>query len=118
MSLVDYQFFSVIHPYIIIQRYVREGGGSQNPRYRIEIKSDIPSAVKRQALAFEMPCVACGAVIHPFRQRGPARRGVNIGNLYYAACCPLAVRLPCSRGEAASVEYRRIAAALANRVSP
>ena len=113
MGLVDYQFFKVIQPYIVIQPYVREGGGSRNPRHRIEIRSCIPDALRAQALAFQMPCVECGNVINPFRRRGPARRaGAGSGNLYYAACCPLAVRLPCSRGDAASREYRSVAAAM------
>jgi hypothetical protein len=111
-GLVASEFFGVIKPYIKVEDYVREGGGSNNPRHRIEIHSNIPSAVVREALDFEMPCVACGAAIHPFRRRGPTKRGVNVGHLYYAPCCPLNVSVSCSRGRAASDEYRRVIAAV------
>lgn len=103
-GLVGTKFFPVIEPYIKIEPYEREGGVS-NPRDRIEIWSWIPPEVKRQALAFVMPCVACGAPIHPFRQR-------ENGHLYYAATCPWTVTLRCSRGKAAREEYLRVRAAV------
>jgi len=112
MSLVDTHFFPVIRPYIKRERYLREGGGSRNPRSRIEIRSNIPPDVQTKALDFEMPCVTCGAPNHPFRRRGPAKRGVNIGHLYYAPTCRLRVNVGCSRAKAASAEYRRVIAAL------
>jgi len=107
-GLVDSDFFPVIQPYIKIENYLREGGGSGNPRHRIEVHRHIPPAIRRQALEFEMPCVACGASIHPFRPRD------KNGHLYYAPCCPLDRKLACSRGKAASDEYRRVVAACAN----
>lgn len=111
-GLVGTKFFSVIRPFIKIESYLREGGGARNPRHRIELYPRMPESVVRQALDFEMPCVSCGAAIHPFRRRGPAQRGENIGHLYYAPCCPLRVSIRCSRGRAASDEYRRVSRAI------
>lgn len=102
-------FWPVIRPWIKTERYDREGGGSRNPRYRIEIHSNIPDVIVTQALAFEMPCVHCRRSIHPFRRRVPVTRG--LGHLYYAACCPLSVEVACSRSRDAADEYKRVVAA-------
>lgn len=101
-GLVGTKFFGVIKRFIKI-----ETRKSAQPGNRIELESWTPAPVVREALAFEMPCVACGAPIHPFRQRGDEN-----GNLFYAATCPLAVRIGCSRGQAARDEYRRVVAAV------
>lgn len=110
IGLLGTSFYKEIKPYIKKERYVREGGGTRNARNRIEIRTLPPDLLKR-ALDFEMPCVACGAIHHPFRRRGPAKRGENIGHLYFAACCPLKIRMGCSRSKAASEEYKRVVAA-------
>jgi hypothetical protein len=52
--------------------------------------------------------VACGDSIHPVRSRRPAKRGRNVGHLYYAPCCPLEKNIACSRGPEAREEYRRL----------
>jgi hypothetical protein len=105
MSLVDSKFFPVIREYLKIESYLREGGGSRNPRHRIECYP-MPPVILRQALEFEMPCVACGAPNHPFRQRAGGH-----GHLFYAPTCKLEVNIGCSRGRAASDEYRKVVAA-------
>lgn len=109
LGIVGTSFWPVIRDYIKIEPYEREGGGVWNPRERIELWNDMPAEVRRQALAFEMPCVACGAPIHPIRQREKS------GHLYYAATCPWTVNLSCSRGSAAREEYRRVSAAAPTR---
>ena len=99
-GLVGTKFFGVIKRFIKI-----ETRKSAQPGHRIGLESWTPAPIVRQALAFEMPCVACGAPINPFRQR-------DNGNVFYAATCPLKVYLPCSRGKAARDEYRRVVAAV------
>jgi len=115
-SLIDTKFWSVISPWIRAESYIREGGGSRNPRHRLEIKHDIPPSIARQALDFEMPCVACGFDIHPIRpRRAPSKRGNGIGHLYIAPSCPLNVHIGCSRSKATSIEYEKIYKALKRR---
>lgn len=100
-GLIGTPFFRVIKRYIKI-----ETRKSAQPGHRIELHGWTPAPIVRQALDFEMPCVACGRAIHPFRQRG------ENGHIFYAATCPLTVNIGCSRGGAARDEYRRVVAAV------
>ena len=107
-GIVGTSFWQVIGKYIKMEPYEREGGGVWNPRERIELWP-MPADVRRQALAHVQPCVACGAPIHPFREREGSG-----GHLYYAATCPWSQNLRCSRGRAAREEYRRVSDAVAD----
>lgn len=111
-GLVGTEFFAVIEPYIKLEEYLREGGGSEDPRIRIEFYP-MPADVMRKALEFTMPCVACRAPLHPIRERGQGS-----GNLYYAPSCPLHVNIRCSRTRAPRDEYKRVAAAVRARRPP
>ena len=111
--LVGSEIWEEARPWIQLQRYLREGG-SDNPRIRIEVSNDAPFALLRRLVATEMPCVACGEAMHPFRSRKPKgdKRGGTPQHLYYAAACPLKVNIGCSRGRAASDEYEHIVSSL------
>jgi hypothetical protein len=79
-----------------------EDGGITDPRIRIEFL-DVPERLARELVAFEMPCVSCERPNHPLRRR----EGDDWDRLYYAPTCPLTVRMACSRGNAAMLEYER-----------
>jgi len=111
-SVIDLTIWREIRPYVVIDKYRRDGGSLKNCRHRIEIR-ELPEGLRRRALAATMPCVACGQEIHPFRERhAPTKRGHG-GAIYFAACCSLATNVGCSRGVAARDEYIRVADACA-----
>lgn len=93
-----------LREYFRVEVYDRDGS-ARRPRIRIEVNTP-RGALLGEALAATMPCVACGKSIHPIRLRETGGRG-HSGHLYYAACCPLEVRVGCSRGAAAREEYER-----------
>ena len=95
-------FWRSLAPHIKLERYLREGGGSRNPRFRLELKRTTPEQVLEQAVHYQIKCAACWEKIHPVRKR-------NGGSPYIAVTCPLAVNVACSRSPLASVEYKRIA---------
>jgi len=99
MGLQSTTFWPLLREFVQVQVYDRDGG-HRRPRIRIEFK-DMPPTEVRWALAVTMPCVACGAAIHPIRERKGG------GGLYYACTCPLDVRMGCARGRAAADEYAR-----------
>lgn len=101
MSLLFHPEWPSLSRYLVIERYDRDGG-HEDPRIRIELR-DMPLAVGAKALFVEMPCVCCGRPIHPLRRR----EGQTAENLYYAPTCLLGVRLSCSRGGEARLEYER-----------
>lgn len=97
------RIWTSLAPYIKVQKYVREGGGSKNPRFRLELKKTIPEQDFEYALHLTTKCVSCGEKIHPVRKRSG-------GTGYIAVTCPLSVNVACSRNHAAaSTEYKRIA---------
>ena len=96
-------------PYIYAEAYTREGG-TVNPRNRLEISTEIPSALLSVALAWKAPCAACGKPIHVFRaRRSPSKRGTPLSNIYLAVACPLDQSIGCSRGGDAREAYIAIA---------
>lgn len=116
MGITHSKNWKKFSPYIKIQKYVREGGGSKNPRFRIEISNKTPADIVTLMLEEEVNCVACGGLIHPFRQRQKfnpktKQRG-KPGALYYACACPMNESIGCSRGDKAKEEYKLIAETL------
>lgn len=107
MSIVVQPLWQQVKSYFKIEVYARDGG-HKKPRVRIEVLR-MPPALEAQALGLTMPCVACGADIHPIRSRKPPgnKRGAA-RHAYYAPCCPLSVNVGCSRGGAARDEYIRV----------
>lgn len=83
-------------------------------RNRLEVSPQIPSAVLAKALAFKGSCARCGNSIHVFRSRAAESQRGFTGNIYLAACCPLSVRIGCSRGSKASEAYEVIASLARN----
>jgi hypothetical protein len=110
MSIVDHTLWPEIRPYVRIERYDRDGGHA-HPRYRIEV---YPPDTGRSADWQDamMPCVACGALMHPIRQRAATNKRGAPRHLFYAATCPLRVRMGCARSGAARDEYLRVRADL------
>jgi hypothetical protein len=81
-----------------------QDGGVDDPRIRIEFLY-VPEPLMRELVAVQMPCVACERPNNPLRRReGDAW---DMGRLYYAPACPITVRMACSRGRAAELEYER-----------
>lgn len=77
-------------------------GGITDPRIRIEFLG-VPERLARELVMYEMPCVSCERPNHPLRRR----EGDDWDRLYYAPTCQLTVRMSCSRGNAAMLEYER-----------
>lgn len=102
-----------LRPYLRIESYDRDGG-HRHPRHRIEFRG-VPMNLALEALAYQIPCVACGELVQPFRERltrNPRpRAGAWIHHgFYYAPSCTLRHRIACSRGAAASREYEAVIA--------
>lgn len=102
-ALASHPLWKKLKPYLRIEKYAPDGG-HRNPRIRIEWKP-MPEDLREAAIKAYMPCVACGSPIWFIRERRPAKRGNNVGHLYYAPCCPLILNVGCSRGNAARAEY-------------
>ncbi|HEY4266692.1 MAG TPA: hypothetical protein VGM94_00740 [Galbitalea sp.] len=98
MSVVNIPVWLKLSVYLHVEKYDRDGG-HDDPRIRIEFR-DVPEPLMHEAMFAQMPCVACGRPINPLR-----RREGDINRLYYACCCPVTVRVKCSRGAAAAAEY-------------
>jgi|ERR1017187_3068377 hypothetical protein len=73
-------------------------------RWRFELKKK-PILIEHRLklLAAEMPCVNCGAIIHPAKNR----KGYT-GHMYLHVTCDQKVNLACSRSRAASKEMAAI----------
>lgn len=86
-----------------VSRDPRPGGDV--PRFRIEVRTDLPELLTQHLLTLRSPCAACGAPMAPIRKR------VH-GGLYFGATCIDALHGSCSKGSAARAEYRRVHEAL------
>jgi hypothetical protein len=107
VSILTDPFFPVVAKYFDIEPYRKEKLANQlKERVRIEVLK-MPPDIERQAICFTMPCVHCGAAIHPFRRRLQGERGTT-GNMYYTPTCHLTVNIGCSRGKAAKEEVAAI----------
>lgn len=101
VSIVHEPIWKKLEPYLVVDIYDKDGG-HEDPRIRIGF-DDLPEALGRELAFFVMPCVTCQRPNHPLRRR----EGDEWTRLYYAPCCPLSVRVACSRGRAAHLEYER-----------
>lgn len=108
MSILRHAIWPELQPFVRLEIYGRDGG-PDHPRHRIEIDTPPTGIQLRSFLAVEMPCVKCGRVIHPIRERE------GQGHLYFAATCGLDVQYACARSKAARDEYRAIKAAMEAR---
>ena len=116
MSITDHVQWPTLRPNFRLELYGRDGG-PDHPRARIEVT---PITLSMQALLdVRMPCVACGLLIHPIRNRAGRgnSRGVS-GHLYFAATCALDQNIKCSRSEAARREYLAVRAQLEKTPAP
>lgn len=97
-----------LRPYVVVQRVPQDRKGRRE-RVRIELRN-APSHLMKAALRLVVPCPACGEGYLPFRMRhAPPKRGPEtFRGVYFAATCPLSVRLSCSRGLAASTVYEDV----------
>lgn len=102
--------WSEVAPYFEIELYDRDGS-ARRPRARIEVRH-MPEPLRSRALRFQMPCVACGRSMRPFRCRLRPNKRSDTHGIYYAAACDLKTNIGCSRGNEARDEYRRVRAAL------
>jgi len=101
ISIVHLAEWKEIEPYLVVDRYDRDGGHA-DPRIRIGFDG-LPESMGRRLIFTTMPCVTCQRPIYPLRRR----HGDPWSRLYYAPCCPISVRVSCSRGRAAELEYER-----------
>jgi hypothetical protein len=102
-SIVFHDVWQTIKAHLHIDEYARDRGPVE-PRIRIGFV-DLAESLSRQLVMLEMPCVACQRPIHPLRRRVDD----DWNRLYYAPCCPVAIRAACSRSRAAMLEYQRFA---------
>jgi hypothetical protein len=109
MGLVQSSFWERIGPFVVVERVAGDKVGGRS-RVRIELSSRTPPDLVREALAFTMPCVACGKDIFPFRKRNAdSKRSQHTkDNIYFAAACPLRVNVGCSRSAEARTEYESV----------
>lgn len=112
ISLVFLPEWKRLEPYLLIDRYSRDGSAI-DPRIRIGFV-DLPEPLGQEMSFVTMPCVTCGAANHPLRKRV----GDTYSRLYYAPACPVAVRPACSKGRAAMLEYQRFMGATRSVVVP
>ncbi len=111
-SLVFEPVWGTVEPYLHVVDYDRDGGHA-NPRIRIEFLN-VPESLARELVMVEMPCVSCQRPIHPLRRR----EGDEWNRLFYAPTCLIAVRVSCSRGRAAELEYERFKGLAMHRTKP
>lgn len=111
-SILQSSLWPQVAAYFKIEVYGRDGG-HKHPRVRIEV-GHLPSDLMHAALALQVRCVSCGAPVFPIRARAGKVQRVDhpTQHLYFAPCCPLDVRIGCSRGQAAKHEYVRLKAVL------
>lgn len=100
-SIVFEPVWSRLKSYLLVDVYDRDGGHS-DPRIRIGFVN-LPEQYGRELEMYVMRCVHCQRPNHPLRRR----EGDGFDRLYYAPTCPVAVRVACSRGRAAELEYER-----------
>jgi len=110
ISIIFSPIWQKITPYLHVVECAEDGG--VDTRIRIEFL-EVPEPLMRDLVTFQMPCVACERPNHPLRRReGDAW---DMGRLYYAPTCPIAVRMACARGRAAELEYERFKGAQIER---
>lgn len=90
-----------VKQYLHVAPYAPDGG-HDDPRIRIEFLH-LPEKLAREVVMTVMRCVHCQRPIHPLRHR----EGDDWDRLFYAPTCPIHVRVACSRGRAAELEYER-----------
>lgn len=91
--------FSQFLPYI---KATAAGDKRHFAHPRFDLKSSTPWQVSRDALAYRTHCVACGALMAPFRQRK------GISGIYLGVSCEQDRNNACSRGNAATHAYDAI----------
>ena len=92
--------------YLRVETYARDGG-HKHPRKRIEVVTPPDPGLASRFMAITMPCVYCGAPIHPVR----ARNGWK--TLFLAVTCPLDVTVSCARSNDARDAYIALTDAIA-----
>lgn len=101
LSIIHEPIWPRLEPYLHVVQCAKDGGLDE-PRIRIEFLH-LPERLAREVVMYLMPCVHCQRPNHPLRRR----EGDDWDRLYYAPACPLAIRVACSRGRAAELEYER-----------
>jgi hypothetical protein len=109
MSMTKHKLWPVLKDYVKIEIYSRDG--IKKPRIRIEFDT-MPDPIKTDALNAKMPCSACGDPIQFVRARNASVKRGPPKHLYYAATCPLNVKIGCSRGRKAAAEYDHVHAVM------
>jgi hypothetical protein len=103
VSITNEPIWDRLREYLHIVECAADGGLTE-ARIRIEFLG-LPESLMHELVKVEMPCVSCERPNHPLRRReGDAW---DQGRLYYAPACPITVRMSCSRGRAAELEYER-----------
>jgi hypothetical protein len=114
ISIARTEVWKEISQYLHIVECAQDGGVDE-PRIRIEFLG-MPESLMRRMVNVSMPCVACERPNFPLRRReGDAW---DQGRLYYAPCCPISIRIACSRGRAAELEYERFRGMIGKEVRP
>lgn len=111
-SIIFEPVWETIERYLHVVECAADGGLTE-PRIRIEFL-DLPERLSRSLVMITMPCVACQRPIHPLRRRV----GDDWDRLYYGCTCLITVRMACSRGRAAELEYERFKGLTINKRPP
>lgn len=106
-SILEHPIFEELKPYFVLEPYLREGGGSANPRYRIWVRG-MPQELEIKALKIQIECSKCHEPINPIRNG-------SVRGLYLAHSCLLEERVACSRSPLTAEEHKRIVEVLLGR---
>lgn len=99
MSIRNHELWPELRKYLVVQIYSRDG--IKRPRFRLNFRP-MPPELFIEAQKIEVPCLACGEMIHPIR------KGTAFASLYFAGSCPLERKIACSRSRKVSAEYEAI----------
>lgn len=98
------RFWDDFFPYL---RWTGSGHGEMNTLSVIGLPPDI----RQQALEWRAPCVACGALMNPIRERqkrNPSDRRTEKASLYVAVGCSTEKNAGCGRGRAAAEAFEEL----------
>ena len=87
MTLFDDPLWPLLAPYVSL------GVAHTEPTWNLDISSRMPDALRKRVLAIRVPCVSCGKLIAPIRDRSQSSQSRIAGtklavNLFYSATCP------------------------------
>lgn len=113
-SLPEHPIWTHIAHRLLVESGTKLASGKAHRRIELDC-AGLTEHQLAMVLAVRTRCPSCGDTVCPFRRRfgKSAGRASRPGRLFLALCCPLDVRISCSRGKAASEALGRLAGAVA-----